>query len=184
MWWRGSDAGTGRRPRGAPARVVTYRRFARVHLHRLGDGPRLLGELLERQLQLPRVDALRLLPEEPLTQDIELAAQPVPTTIAKEEQVARQLVRLEALAHQRRQAIDGSGVDRLDPVAREIRTTGDSVSTRAQGRHQRPQPGPLACAGLMARVPIWAYRLTGQIADNWSGRLKCPSSLGSPVMPA
>jgi hypothetical protein len=52
-----------------------HRRFARVHLDRLGDRAGLIRELLERELKLPRVNAFGLLAEEPLTEHIELMAQ-------------------------------------------------------------------------------------------------------------
>jgi hypothetical protein len=42
---------------------------------RFGDRAGLVGELLEGELQLPRIDALGLLAEEPLTEDVELMLQ-------------------------------------------------------------------------------------------------------------
>ncbi len=61
-----------RRP---PTRVPAHGRVARVHFDRLGDGARLVGELLERELQLPRIDALRLLAKQALAQHVELMPQ-------------------------------------------------------------------------------------------------------------
>src|SRR5712691_10558935 len=48
-------------PWGSPL-MPRHRRLARIHLDRLRDRPRLVGQLLQRQLQLPRVDALGFLP--------------------------------------------------------------------------------------------------------------------------
>jgi hypothetical protein len=59
-------------PGGPPARVAADRRVARVHFDRFGDRPGLIGELFERELQLSRIDALRLLPEHPLAEHVEL----------------------------------------------------------------------------------------------------------------
>ena len=50
-------------PRRPPARMAPHRRLPRIHLEGLGDGAWLVGERLERQLQLVRIDALGLLPE-------------------------------------------------------------------------------------------------------------------------
>jgi hypothetical protein len=52
--------------------VPAHRGLARIHLHGLGDRAPLVGELLERELQLPGIDALRFLAEQPLAQDVEL----------------------------------------------------------------------------------------------------------------
>jgi hypothetical protein len=38
-------------------------------------GPPLVGELLQCELQLPRIDASRFLTKQPLTQDVELMSQ-------------------------------------------------------------------------------------------------------------
>lgn len=59
----------------APAGVAAHGRLARIHFHRLGDRATLVGELLERQLQLPRVDALGFLPKEALAENVELVRQ-------------------------------------------------------------------------------------------------------------
>lgn len=55
--------------------MAADRGFPRIHLDRLGDRARLVRELLERELKLPRIHALGLLPEEPLTEHVELLAQ-------------------------------------------------------------------------------------------------------------
>ena len=55
--------------------MAADRRLARVHLDRLGHGTRFVGELLEGELQLPRVDAFGFLPEQPLAEDVQLMAE-------------------------------------------------------------------------------------------------------------
>lgn len=50
-------------------------RLARVHLDGLGDGARLVRQLLERGLELPRIDTFRRLAEEALAEHVELMAQ-------------------------------------------------------------------------------------------------------------
>ena len=67
----------GQRPaacRPAP-HMPTHRRLARIHFDGLGDGASLVGELLQRELELSWVNMLRFLPKEPLAQDIELVPQ-------------------------------------------------------------------------------------------------------------
>ena len=49
--------------------------LARIHLHRLADRSGLVGELLARELQLPRIHAFGFLAKQPLTQDVELMPQ-------------------------------------------------------------------------------------------------------------
>lgn len=60
---------------GPPALMPAHRRLARVHLDRLGDGAGLIRELLEREVELARVDALGFLAVQPLTEDVEFAPQ-------------------------------------------------------------------------------------------------------------
>ncbi len=55
--------------------MAAHRRLARVHFHRLGDGPGLVRQLLKGQLQLSGVNAFRLLAEQPLTEHVELMPQ-------------------------------------------------------------------------------------------------------------
>jgi hypothetical protein len=63
---------TARRP---SARMSTHGHITGIHLDRLGHGPRLVGELLERELQLPGIHALGLFAKQPLTEHIELMPQ-------------------------------------------------------------------------------------------------------------
>ena len=67
----------GQRPpaRGPAPAMLAHGRLARVHLDRLGDRAGLVGELLEGELQLPRIDAFGFLAEQPLTEHVELMAQ-------------------------------------------------------------------------------------------------------------
>jgi hypothetical protein len=62
-------------PRGASPFMGVHRRVARVHLDRLGHRARFVGELLERELELARVDAFGFLPKHPLTKHVELMPQ-------------------------------------------------------------------------------------------------------------
>ena len=62
-------------PRRSAAGMAADGRFPRIHLDRLGDRARLVGELLERELQLPRIHALGLLAKQPLTEHVELMPQ-------------------------------------------------------------------------------------------------------------
>ena len=62
-------------PRRASPLMPAHRRVPRVHLDRLGDRARLVGELLKRQLQLPRIHAFGFLAEQPLTEHVELMAE-------------------------------------------------------------------------------------------------------------
>ena len=55
--------------------MAAHWRLAGVHFHRLGDGPSLVLQLLQRELELPRVDAFGFLAKQPLTQDVELVPQ-------------------------------------------------------------------------------------------------------------
>ena len=55
--------------------MALHRRLARVHLERLSDGTGLIGQLLERELQLPRIDAVRSAPEQALTEHVQLMPQ-------------------------------------------------------------------------------------------------------------
>ena len=63
-------------PSGGPApRMAADRGLARVHLHRFGYRAALVGELLERELQLPRIHTFGFLAKQPLTQNVELMPQ-------------------------------------------------------------------------------------------------------------
>jgi hypothetical protein len=63
-------------PSGGPAPCMTADGgLARIHLHRFADRSGLVGELLERELQLPRIHAFGFLAKQPLTQDVELMPQ-------------------------------------------------------------------------------------------------------------
>ena len=68
-----------RRQRAAPRRLATqmpaHRCVARVHFNGLGHRARFIGELLERQLQLPSILALGLFTKQALAQDVELMPQ-------------------------------------------------------------------------------------------------------------
>jgi hypothetical protein len=55
--------------------VAAHRRLARVHFHGLADRASLVGELLQRERELSGIDALGLLAEQPLAQDVELVPQ-------------------------------------------------------------------------------------------------------------
>jgi len=69
--------------------MLTHRRVSRVHLDRLGDRPRLVGELLQGELQLARVDTLGFLAEQPLAQHVELMAEGGILTLGLRELVAQ-----------------------------------------------------------------------------------------------
>ena len=62
-------------PRRPPSRMAADRRLAGVHLDRLRDGPRFVRELVQREPELARVDALRSFPKQSLTEHVELLTQ-------------------------------------------------------------------------------------------------------------
>jgi len=62
-------------PRGAAPRVASHRRLPRIHFHGFSDRSPFIAELFQGELELPRIDAFGLLPEQPLTQDVEFMAQ-------------------------------------------------------------------------------------------------------------
>ena len=72
---RGRCAGSGRRPVGR--RRACPRTGVSPESISIGSvtGARFVGELLERELQLPRIDALGLLAKQALAQHVELMAQ-------------------------------------------------------------------------------------------------------------
>ncbi len=61
--------------RGATPRAASHRRLSRVHFDRFGDRSSFIAELFQGELELPRIDAFGLLPEQPLTQDVEFVTQ-------------------------------------------------------------------------------------------------------------
>src|SRR5207245_1593634 len=61
--------------RRSAARMTADRRLARIHFHRFGDQSGLVGELLQRELELPRIDTVGFFSKEALTEDVELMPQ-------------------------------------------------------------------------------------------------------------
>src|SRR5262249_6199921 len=72
-------------PRRPSTRVPADWRLARIHFHRFGDGPAFVGELLQRELQLPRIDAFGFPAKEALTEDVELVPERGDLTLRRRE---------------------------------------------------------------------------------------------------
>src|SRR5262249_19857504 len=109
-------------PRRPSTRVPADWRLARTHFHRFGDGPAFVGELLQRELQLPRIDAFGFPAKEALTEDVELVPEGGDLTLGRRELL---------LQRGDEGACRGEIVDRVTECARLIIHLQFTTSTRA-----------------------------------------------------